>query len=374
MVEVGHDNLEALVDPLDNVPLGNDTVFVGHVGGASGAGVLGLHNRSLHSVGAGDQHHGDASGAGLACAHRRDEPVRIHPACDPLLGAVDNKVLTGFIKHGGGAESGHVGASEGLSDRQDDRLVSLDDGGHHLLLHPVGAILEQHRQPDGNRAIQAILVAGAHGTASLLLNHQLVEVGELFRLHDSAAEARGNLQVFARALDHGNEAQVAHALSHLLAGWRRLHLALQSLLAGLAAEELASGQTQLHVRLVEVGRLEALHVAGFCEGHLADFCDALHHLLGRRAGICKATLFEARVLVQNLNAMKSKEVLRRILAGIFQKDVGATGMNSSELGDIVHVAVHNDPSIISLVMLRHFLARDAGGHTEETVRLSGWGV
>ena len=35
-------------------------------------------------------------------------------ACDPLLGAVDNKVLTGFIKHGGGAESGHVGASEGL--------------------------------------------------------------------------------------------------------------------------------------------------------------------------------------------------------------------------------------------------------------------
>ena len=33
-----------LIHPLDNVPLGNDAVFVGHVSGASGAGVLRLHD------------------------------------------------------------------------------------------------------------------------------------------------------------------------------------------------------------------------------------------------------------------------------------------------------------------------------------------
>ena len=56
---------------------------------------------------------------------------------------------------------------------------------HIHVLNPVitsshfqGSILQQHRQADGDGAVQAILVARAHGAATLLLHDHLVEIGE----------------------------------------------------------------------------------------------------------------------------------------------------------------------------------------------------
>ena len=46
-----------------------------------------------------------------------------------------------------------------------------------------GAVLAQHGEADGHRGVQAVLVAGAHGAAPLLLDDHLVEVSEPRSFH-----------------------------------------------------------------------------------------------------------------------------------------------------------------------------------------------
>mmetsp|Transcript_26724 Transcript_26724/g.62269 ORF Transcript_26724/g.62269 Transcript_26724/m.62269 type:complete len:368 (-) Transcript_26724:61-1164(-) len=358
MVEVGHDDLEALVLLTKQEGFGHNCSIVADESSTCRTGVLRLDNGGHNFVRSGHQQHGDASSTGLPSADSRHKPISIHATGDPLLCALHHVVVTTGLSTS--SDAGDIAACKGLADGEDCNLLTTEDLWDHLLLHPFGAVLQDHWDSNDVTTAQPILEARAEWTSCLLIADHLVEVVKLLGLHCTPHEPIWSpLQVLSGALGHCNETCITTLLSKGGArGLVRL-LALQSFWHHLLGDELAQGLPQDPVRLLEVWRFEALLIGRLGERHARDgSCVGLLLLLSW--GICQPALLQTLVLVQNISSVQAIEVLCGILASCIQEHLKAAWVHLGKLGDIVDISINDDPAIVRSVVLRNFLLGECG--------------
>lgn len=127
--------------------------------------------------------------------------MRMHPARDPLLGAVDGVVLPIFGLCGTGSHTRHVGPDERLGDGEGDILLPAETSIHNLLLQRRIGIVEDGRETDHGTGLESIAVATSLDTREFLVDNHFVEVVEFFGLDDSAKEGSA-LKVLAGTHSH----------------------------------------------------------------------------------------------------------------------------------------------------------------------------
>ena len=96
VVEIGHDDFEALVLLAEEVLDGDLDVFEGDVGRSAGPDTLAVHPPGADAFGALDEEGGDAVHARPACSDGGGEVVAPDAVGDPFLFAVDDVVLPIF--------------------------------------------------------------------------------------------------------------------------------------------------------------------------------------------------------------------------------------------------------------------------------------
>ena len=97
VVEVGHDDLEALVLLANEVFDWHLYVLKGDVGCATGPDTLAIHSSGRNTTGfALDEEHRDTVHALVACSDGSGEVVAPHTICDPLFLAVHDVMLAVF--------------------------------------------------------------------------------------------------------------------------------------------------------------------------------------------------------------------------------------------------------------------------------------
>ena len=96
VVEVGHDDLEALVLLAEEVFDGDFDILEGDVGRPAGTDTLAVHPPGADAFGALDEEGGDAVHARAACADGGCEVVAPDAVGDPFLFAIDDVVLSVF--------------------------------------------------------------------------------------------------------------------------------------------------------------------------------------------------------------------------------------------------------------------------------------
>jgi hypothetical protein len=149
VVEVGHDDAEALVLFAEQVLDGHLDVFEGDVRRAGRPDALAVHSAGADAGPALDQQDGHSVHAGLAGAYGCREIVGPYAVCDPFLLAVDNVVFTVLAELGLAADVGDVRARicnpivrtllraawvrrlTWFSDSQTDALVASQDTWHN---------------------------------------------------------------------------------------------------------------------------------------------------------------------------------------------------------------------------------------------------
>mmetsp|Transcript_24747 Transcript_24747/g.39649 ORF Transcript_24747/g.39649 Transcript_24747/m.39649 type:complete len:249 (+) Transcript_24747:276-1022(+) len=125
MVEVIHDQLEALVLLAQQVAHRHQHVVEDHQGSPAAGGVGGLDLACVHRLRPLDQQHRDAAGPWAAGAHGRDEVVCIGTLCDPLLDPVDNVVLAIRGLSCSGLDGSYIAAGKRLTDGEATPLLAL---------------------------------------------------------------------------------------------------------------------------------------------------------------------------------------------------------------------------------------------------------
>lgn len=96
VVEVCHDDLEALVDLTEHVFNRDLDVFECNVGGAAAPDTLTVHSAGADAFSPLNQEQTDATHTRTACPDSRGEIVAPDTVGDPLLFSVDNEVLAVF--------------------------------------------------------------------------------------------------------------------------------------------------------------------------------------------------------------------------------------------------------------------------------------
>mmetsp|Transcript_2561 Transcript_2561/g.4237 ORF Transcript_2561/g.4237 Transcript_2561/m.4237 type:complete len:241 (+) Transcript_2561:588-1310(+) len=161
---------------------GNLYIFKGNVTGASRARVHGLDKLGLNALALGDEQHGDASCAGSTGPHGSGKVICKARACDPLFGTVDNVVASIRGQLGCGPDAGYITPRESLGDSQADTLAAGENLRNDLLLHPLGAIVDQRWGSDRKTSVKRVRKPRALKPAGFLLHDLLVGVVKLFWL------------------------------------------------------------------------------------------------------------------------------------------------------------------------------------------------
>ena len=212
VVEVGHDDPEALVLLADQVLDGHLDVLKGDVGGAGGPDALAVHAAGGHAGEVTlDEKQRNAVHAGAAGAHGSSKVVGPDAVGDPLLLAVDNVVLAVLGKLGLAGEVGHVGAGVGLRDGQADALVAVEDTRQDAVDERLLAELDEGRAADAEAADDVPDETARAGAGQLVRQEHLVEEIPLL----GGDRLDGVRDVVALVLGAEQAGQVA-ALAHLL--------------------------------------------------------------------------------------------------------------------------------------------------------------
>lgn len=241
-------------------------VLKGNVRGAGGPDALAVHTAGRDTGTALNEQQRNAVHARAASPHGGGEVVGPDAVGDPLLLAVDNKVLAVLAQLGLAGEVGHVGAGIGLGDGQADALVTAEDAGAEALLEGLGAKLEERRAADAEASNQVPDEAAGACPGQLVGDNHLVE--EIPLLGGHGLYARGH--DVGRVLDAqqtGQVASAAHLLVNLLGNALRL-IPLGDVRLNVGLDPLAQLSAQGGVGLVEVGGVVVLVPAGVGKGDL----------------------------------------------------------------------------------------------------------
>lgn len=176
MVEVGHDDLEALVLLADQVLNGDLDVLEGDVGSSRGPDTLAVHAASGDATGlAFNEQNTESIHAGLAGADGHGEVVGPDTVGDPLLLTVDDVVLTILGELGLTAQAGDVGSCVRLSDGKADALVTVEDAGQNAVLQGLATKVHDWRATNTETSNDVPDETSRGGAGKLISDNQLVE-------------------------------------------------------------------------------------------------------------------------------------------------------------------------------------------------------
>mmetsp|Transcript_44649 Transcript_44649/g.105916 ORF Transcript_44649/g.105916 Transcript_44649/m.105916 type:complete len:279 (+) Transcript_44649:747-1583(+) len=273
-------------------------------------------------------------------------------ASDPLLGSVDNVMLTIWSLHSGGQQVRDVGAGTWLSDGEADSLLARKNLLANLLLHPRLAKLQHWWQSNDHALAHASQESWSCKVCNFLVADSFMEVVELLL----GKTARQLLNVLERggANSGGKEALTAEKLIKLI-GWGNTSCLSGLCLLAAGIQELPDIRAELLVSVIVVLRLPAHPVAGLSKWNIRDLA-AVHNV--NLLGALQATNLQPLLLPNDLVQVVAVEDLSHVATGMLQEDQFATWVHLGELGHIVDVTIDGDPSIPSLVVLLELLHRD----------------
>lgn len=224
VVEVGHDDFEALVFFANEVLDGDLDVFEGDVGGARGPDAGAVH------LAGGDTGHGlfdeedrnaVHAGVGGASADSNGKVVGPDTVGDPFLLTVDNVVLSIWSLDGGGGQTSDIGSSIRLGDGQTDSLLAVDNTWDDTVLDLLGGGLDDWWETNAETSDNVPDETSGSGTGNLIGEDELVEGIPLLRC-DSGALVFGVLGLVTSTDETGEPAALAHILVDLF--WNTLGL------------------------------------------------------------------------------------------------------------------------------------------------------
>mmetsp|Transcript_42599 Transcript_42599/g.92816 ORF Transcript_42599/g.92816 Transcript_42599/m.92816 type:complete len:291 (-) Transcript_42599:114-986(-) len=181
VVEVLHDDTEALVLLADEVGGWHLDIVKLHIRGAAWPHALAVHalrRDPWHGV-ALQQQHGYASHACAASSHCHGEVVRKDPICDPLLVAIDEVEVP--LPLGSSLDVGHVAPRTRLSDVQANDLLAHEACWSNSLDHVRAAEVQHWRKTNLKALYKAPQDAAAGTPRELIDENHLVEVVKILR-------------------------------------------------------------------------------------------------------------------------------------------------------------------------------------------------
>mmetsp|Transcript_42659 Transcript_42659/g.99434 ORF Transcript_42659/g.99434 Transcript_42659/m.99434 type:complete len:288 (+) Transcript_42659:752-1615(+) len=176
MVEVLHDDTEALVLLSDQIGHGNFDLIELYISRAAGPDALAVHplgHDPWHRIPL-EQQHRHPSHPLSTRPHSASEVVREDPIGDPLLVAVHDVEIP--LSDGGGLDGCHVAASGWLCDVQRDDLPPHEAVRRHALLHLLRAEVQHGRQANLEPLDEAPQDASAAAPGKLVHEDELMEV------------------------------------------------------------------------------------------------------------------------------------------------------------------------------------------------------
>lgn len=212
VVEVGHDDLEALVLLADQVLDGDLDVLEGNVGGTAAPHTLAVHLAGGDATSAAlNEKHGDAVHAGTAGANGGGEVVAPDTVGDPLLLTVDDIVLAVLRELSLACQVSNVATGIRLSDGEADALVSVKDSRHDPLDKFGLAELGHWRGSDAKAADEVPHEASTACARELIGEEHLMEEVPLLHGHALYTVLCKVCLIF-----HAQQASQVSALAHLL--------------------------------------------------------------------------------------------------------------------------------------------------------------
>lgn len=352
VVEVGQDDIDALVLLAEQVLDGDLDVVEGDVRGTGGRGVGSLDGLGLDTLAALDDEHRKA----LVGLDARDEVIREDTVGDPLLGAVDDIVLAIGGLGSSGAETGDVGTGEGLGDGEADLLLAREHllGDALLEGRVLVAVVEDAGEADHHAGHVAVLETAARH-ADLFLGHDhVVEVVELLTL-DGTVQKVDAVQVLTGTHAHVQDTRLGHLVDQVLADQLAGALLLERLGREHLIGELADGALQAAVAVVEVRALELRgepERLGVGDGRKVAGLGGDDGLLLALDGADGQVV----VLDQHLVTVQVVEGRGGVLAADLAQDGLTARVGVEELGDIVDDGVDDEPHAVLGVVLLDLLA------------------
>lgn len=357
VVKVGENNIDTLVLLANEVFYGHLDVVVGDVRGAGDGGVGGLDELGLDALAALNEQDAEA----LVRLDAGDKVVGEDAVGDPLLGAVDNVVLAVGGLDGRGAQAGHVGAGKGLGDGEAHLLLATKNLVHDgLLALLVLHVVHDAGEADDHAGHVAVLEAAGVGARALLAQDHVVEVVKLLAL-DGAVEQVDAVQVLAGSQAHVQDAGLGHAVNELLGNVLSIGLPGLGLRSDVLVLEDAHSLLEAAVGVVVVG---ALVDGGEPEGLGVGDGAEVAGLGGDDRGLLAldGTDGEALVLCQDLVSVEVVKGDGGVGAGDLAEDGLTTGVGIEEVGDIVDLAVNDEPHVILARVLGDLVAGEGLGH------------
>lgn len=254
MVEVGHDDLEALVLLAKQVLHGDLDVLEGNIGGAAAPDTLAVHAAGADTARLPfDEEEGESVHAALASADGSSEVVGPAAVGDPLLLTIDNIVLAILRQLSLAGKVGNITASIRLSNGQTDTLITVDNARQDPVDERLLAELDKRRATNAVATEHVPHHTTAAGARELIRQNHLVEeipVLRSNRLHPMGSLVHG-------VLDTEQTGQIT-LLTHRLVELRRNLLALFPVVnegLDLVLDELPDLVAEGGVGLIEVGRV-----------------------------------------------------------------------------------------------------------------------
>ncbi|KAI6763718.1 hypothetical protein HG530_007507 [Fusarium avenaceum] len=227
-------------------------------------------------------------------------------------------------------------------ERHTDLLLAAEDLiGNLLLPHLIASEVEDSCQADGHTSHVAICKTSGHSPRKLLCHDQIMEVVKFLAL-DRTSHEIDTMQVLSRTNAHVQNAQLAHAIDHLLADVASSSLALLRLGVQLAIDKLPELALQSPVAVVVVGRTERLcKPQGLGVRDLAEVTGLRSNDLGLLA--LDGTNGEVLVFCENLVSVEVVESGCGILTGNLSQDSLTTRMRVNKVCQVVDCAIDDAP-------------------------------
>lgn len=283
VVEVGHDDTEALVLLAEQVLHRDLDILKGDVGGSGGPHTLTVHAAGADTGTTLNEQQTDAVHALAASSDSSGEVVGPDTVCDPLLLTVDDEVLAILAELGLTRQVGNITTGIGLGNGQADTLVTGQDAGHDAILEGLGTKLHDGGAADSETSDQVPDETTRAGAGQFISEKHLVE--EIPALGGNRLDAIGDvLSGIMDAQETGKISTTTHLLVDFLGHALGL-VPLSNIGLNFILHPLTNLGTESSVRLIKVGRVVALIPRGIGKGnHVAKWLEGFRLLIARAGG------------------------------------------------------------------------------------------
>lgn len=181
-LEVGHDDLKALVLLADQVLYGDLDILEGDICGSARPDTLAVHPPGGDATEATlNEENTDAVHAWATRSDSGSEVFRVDAIGDPLLLSIDDVVFAVVAELGFASDIGHIGTSIRFGDGQTDALVAVYDIWHDPVDECLLTMLDNRGSTDTETSDQVPHEATTTRSRELVSQEQLVEEVPLLR-------------------------------------------------------------------------------------------------------------------------------------------------------------------------------------------------